>query len=51
MVRNTNALSILIEIGYLINPYDNAQIIDNEFRKKAVEAISDGLENYLRGQI
>ena len=47
VVRNTNALSILIEVGYLINPSDNAQIIKPEFRKKIVEAITSGLENYI----
>ena len=47
VVRNTNALSILIEVGYLINPSDNAQIIKPEFRQKIVEAITSGLENYM----
>ena len=51
VIRNTEALSLLIEIGYLINPEDNANILDENFRKKAVEAISDGLESYFRSQI
>ena len=51
VIRNTEALSLLIEIGYLINPEDNATILNENFRKKAVEAISDGLENYFKSQI
>jgi len=46
VVRNTEALSILIEVGYLINPSDNAKILDDAFRKDIVEAIAVGLENY-----
>lgn len=51
VVRNTNALSILIELGYLINPEDNANILNSQFRKKSVNAIVDGLENYLTTQM
>ena len=51
VVRNTNALSLLIEIGYLINSTDNANILDANFRKNTVKAISDGIENYLRSQL
>ena len=51
VVRNSAALSILIEVGYLINPGDNAKIISDEFRKKAVDAIFDGIENYLKSLI
>lgn len=47
VVRNTNALSLLIETGYLINPSDNAKLIDKEFQKKTAKAIADGIENYL----
>ncbi len=47
LVRNTNALSILIEVAYLINPEDNAMLIDPKFRKKCAKAIADGIKNYL----
>lgn len=47
LVRNTNALSILIEVAYLINPEDNAQLIDKKFQKKCAKAIADGIENFL----
>ena len=48
LVRNTNALSILIELGYVINPSDNAKLVDKDFQKKTAEAISDGIENFLK---
>jgi len=47
LVRNTNALSILIEVAYLINPEDNAMLIDSDFQKKCAEAVADGIEKYL----
>ena len=51
VVRNTNALSLLIEVGYMINPADNALILNDEFRKNFVRAVSDGIENYFLHQI
>ncbi|MBQ8168143.1 N-acetylmuramoyl-L-alanine amidase [bacterium] len=48
LVRNTNAVSILIEVAYLINPEDNVLLIDPEFQKKCAKSIADGIENYLR---
>lgn len=46
LVRNTNAVSILIEVAYMINPEDNAKLIDTEFQKKCAKSIADGLEKY-----
>lgn len=48
VVRNTNALSILVEIGYVINPSDNAKMRDKEFQKQTAKAIADGVENFFR---
>lgn len=47
LVRNTNALSILIEVAYLINPEDNAMLINQHFQKKCAKSIADGIEKYL----
>ena len=47
VVRNTEALSVLIEVAYLINPDDNAKLIDVEFQKKCAKSIANGLEDYL----
>ncbi len=46
VVRNTNALSLLIEVSYLINPEDNANLINPEFQKQYAKAIADSLEKY-----
>lgn len=48
VVRNTSALSILIEIGYLINPEDNAKMIEKNFQKNTAKAIADGIENFFK---
>lgn len=50
VVRNTNALSILIEIGYMINPSDNARMIKKDFQKETAKAIADGIENFLKSE-
>lgn len=46
LVRNTNALSILIEVAYMINPEDNAKLINTEFQKQCAKSIADGIEKY-----
>lgn len=48
LVRNTNALSILIEVGYLINPDDSSIIRESDFQKATAKAISDGLEKFFK---
>ena len=48
VVRNTNALSILIEIGYVINPSDNEKMREKDFQEATAKAIADGIENYLK---
>ena len=48
VVRNTNSLNILVEIGFLINPSDNAKMREKDFQKATAKAIADGLENYFK---
>lgn len=48
VVRNTNALSVLVELAYLINPDDNALLINEKFREKCAVAIAHGISNYLK---
>ena len=48
VVRNTNALSILIEVAYMINPEDNSKLIDKDVQKQAGKAIADGVEEFLK---
>ena len=47
VIRNTEMPAILIEVGYMIVPEDNAKLITAEFQQKAAVAIKKGLENYL----
>lgn len=51
VVRNTNCPAILVEVGYIINPEDNAKLIDKDYQNKIAEAILHGLENYLKWHI
>lgn len=48
VVRNTNALSVLVELAYLINPEDNALLVNEKFREKCAKAIAHGISNYLK---
>lgn len=48
VVRNTNALSVLIEVAYLINPEDNSKLINKNIQKNAAKAIADGIEEFLK---
>ncbi len=48
VVRNTNALSILIEVGYLINPEDNWNLLNKDVQKQTSKAIADGIEEFLK---
>lgn len=47
VVRNTQCLSILVEIAYMINPEDNSKLIDKNFRNNIVKALADGIESFL----
>ncbi len=47
VIRNTNALSILIETGYLINPNDNWMLEQEDFQNKLVDGIIKGIEEFL----
>jgi len=48
VVRNTNALSVLIEVAYLINPEDNFNLINNDIQKDTAKSIADGIEEFLK---
>lgn len=49
VIRNSESLAVLIEIGYMIDPEDNSKIITQEFQQQAAKAILHGLENYING--
>lgn len=46
VIRNSESLSVLVEIGYIINPEDNAKLINSDFQKKAAQSLVRALENY-----
>ncbi len=48
LVRNTEALSLLIEVGYMINPYDMELLRDANFQKQTAKAIADGIEDWVK---
>ena len=48
VVRHTNALSLLIETSYIINPQDNANLINIDFQKQYAKAITNALEDYFK---
>ena len=48
VIRNTQSIAVLIEVGYMINPDDNYKLINPEFQDKVTDGIIDGLERYLR---
>ena len=48
VVRNTSAVSVLVETAYVINPYDNELLMDDKFRQEYAKAIAKGIKNYVR---
>lgn len=48
LARSTRCVAVLIEVAYMINPADNAMLINDEFRKNCAKSIAKGIENYLK---
>ena len=47
VVRNTSAVSVLVETAYVINPDDNELLMDDNFRKMYAKAIAEGIKDYV----
>ncbi len=47
VVRNTSAVSVLIETAYVINPDDNELLMNDSFRKQYAQAVADGIKDYV----
>ena len=47
VVRNTSAVSVLVETAYVINPDDNELLMTDSFRKQYAKAIADGIKDYV----
>lgn len=48
VTRTTNPVSILVECGYLIHPYERAKLTDKKFQKTVAKGIANGVEAYLK---
>lgn len=48
VIRNTQSIAVLIEVGYMINPDDNSKLINANFQDKISDGIIEGLERYLK---
>lgn len=48
LTRPTNPVCVLVEVGFMINPYEYEKLITPEYQKKSAVAIKKGLENYFR---
>ncbi len=46
VLKNTQAISILVELGYLSNQQDLEFLISEEGKKQCAEAIAEGIMNY-----
>ncbi|HBG49039.1 MAG TPA: hypothetical protein DDW90_05970 [Cyanobacteria bacterium UBA9971] len=51
LTRPTEALSVLVEVGFMINPDEYNLLITPEFQEKAAIGISQGLKNFFLSQI
>lgn len=48
VIRNTESLAILIEVAFMINPEENANLITTDFQNKIADGILKGLEKYFK---
>lgn len=47
VVRNTSAVSVLVETAYVINPEDNELLMNDNFRQMYAKAIAEGIKDYV----
>lgn len=47
VTRPTMPLSVLVEVAYMIHPYEYALLLDENFRQSAAEAIEKGIRTYI----
>ena len=51
ITRSAESLSVLTEVGFMINPDEYNLLITSEFQEKAATGIAQGLENFFLSQI
>lgn len=49
LCRPSNMVSVLVEVGFMINPDEYAQLINPDFQERVARALSSGISDYLRG--
>lgn len=49
VIRNIEAVAVLIETGFMINPEENSKLRNSEFQNKIADGIIKGLEKYFDG--
>ena len=47
LTRPTMPLSVLIEVAYMIHPYEYSLLLEEDFRQEAAESIKNGIINFL----
>ena len=50
LARPTAMPAVLVEIGFMINPDEYAQLIDPAVQEKAAQALCDGLIGYIQNK-
>ena len=48
VLKGVNMAAVLIEVGFISNPNEERLLKTPEFREKVAQAISQGIEDYLR---
>lgn len=48
VLRSPDMISVLVETGFISNPGEAMRLADPSYQNKLVEAITNGLENYLK---
>ncbi len=51
VLKNTRTPAILIEVGYISNPYEEKKLSNRFYRQQIAEAIALGINNYSRGYL
>ena len=50
VLRNTLVPAILIEVGFITNPHEAAQLKDGAYRQKIADAVTKGLTRCMHAQ-
>jgi len=48
VIRSSDPVSVLVECGYIIHPFERKKLTDPAFQNIVAKAIADGIEDYLK---